>query len=131
MEDWWRSMYYKLVGTLPVLVDIKTEQDFLDWAEANEKVKSVAIDTDHLTYMVSTIFLGLDHRLYSPFTIDDADPLLFETMIFPTDSWDYYQERCSTYAQALLMHRRAVEHVAKVRRQLPVVLPDEGARYEE
>lgn len=53
---------------------------------------------------VSTVFLGLDHSHgYGP-------PLLFETMIFGGEH-DQHQERCSTYEQALEMHRKAVEKV--------------------
>lgn len=51
---------------------------------------------------VSTVFLGLDHR-FGP-----GEPLLFETMLFDRRHFEDYQERYSTYAEALAGHRRAV-----------------------
>lgn len=58
---------------------------------------------------VSTVFLGLDHSFF-----DDEPPLLFETMVFGADPdpdrayADVYQERCSTWDEAVEMHKRAV-----------------------
>lgn len=54
---------------------------------------------------VSTVFLSLDHSHFG------GPPMLFETMIFPTDQWDGYLTRCSTWAEAQAMHATAVEHV--------------------
>lgn len=78
------------------------------WLEENRKSKIVSQETiGH--YFVSTVFLGLDHRY------NDGPPLLFETMIFDdrektkigTSGDIGYQERCSTWEQALEMHERA------------------------
>ena len=57
---------------------------------------------------VSTVFLGINHRMYSP-----GPPLVFETMIRnqSDDSWLNYQERYCTYEQALAGHNKAVEWV--------------------
>lgn len=49
---------------------------------------------------VSTVFLGLDH------SYGDGSPLLFETMIFGGEH-DEWQDRCSTWAEAEAMHKRA------------------------
>lgn len=62
---------------------------------------------------VSTVFLGLDHG-FDP----DGPPILFETMIFDsedaTSSDIDYQDRCSTWDEALKMHEHAL-HVATLR----------------
>lgn len=51
---------------------------------------------------VSTVFLGLDHQW------QDGPPLVFETMIFNGPIHEY-QDRCSTWAQAEMMHEKAVQ----------------------
>ena len=57
-------------------------------------------------YMVSTIFLGLDHNHF------DGEPLLFETMVFKGDSMsELHCERCSTHRQALKQHKEVIERV--------------------
>lgn len=53
---------------------------------------------------VSTVFLPIDHGMYT------GSPLFFETMVFGGE-YDLYQERCSTYKQALVMHSRVCEMV--------------------
>lgn len=56
---------------------------------------------------ISTVFLGLDHRNFG-----DGPPLVFETMIFGGgDELDGYTARSSTWAEALVEHRKAVELV--------------------
>jgi hypothetical protein len=56
-------------------------------------------------HRVSTVFLGLDHQY------GDGPPLVFETMIFPPDSWsEVYCERYSTWAEAEAGHATAIEH---------------------
>ena len=55
-------------------------------------------------FMVSTVFLGLDHAF------DEGPPMLFETMVFSNRGGDY-QERCSTYEQAEEMHERICDEV--------------------
>jgi hypothetical protein len=53
---------------------------------------------------VSTVFLGTDHGW------GIAPPLLFETMIFPSDRYEY-QTRCSTWKEAEAMHMRALAYL--------------------
>lgn len=51
-------------------------------------------------YVVSTVFLGIDHR-FGP----DGPPLVFETMIFPKgDMTEEWVARYSTYQEALDGH---------------------------
>ena len=52
---------------------------------------------------ISTVFLGSDHGY-------NGKPLLFETMIFGGEL-DSYQERCSTWKEAELMHSVACKKV--------------------
>lgn len=56
--------------------------------------------------VVSTVFLGIDHGYL------ERKPLLFETMIFG-GAHDQYQERCSTWEEAELMHVIAIYLVRK------------------
>ena len=53
---------------------------------------------------VSTVFLGLDHQW------GNGPPLLFETMIFG-GGMDGYQERYSTWDEAVEGHARVVDKV--------------------
>lgn len=54
---------------------------------------------------VSTVFMGLDH------SFGEGPPLWFETMIFGGvhDSW---QQRCETWAEAVVMHAEGVKVAA-------------------
>ena len=56
---------------------------------------------------INTVFLGIDHNFKK-----SGPPILFETMIFGGDK-DGYQKRCSTWAQAKIMHQIAVELITK------------------
>jgi len=124
MTDWssrrYQPRYYKLVGTLVVPVD-----DMMEWARSFENFDGRRVLCDEIDgAVVSTVFLGLDHRL--SFDDDDLEPLVFETMIFPTEIWNYYQTRCSSYEEALAMHHTACDAVRKTQRQLPVVQQEEN-----
>ncbi len=55
---------------------------------------------------VSTVFLGMNHNY------GDGPPLLFETMIFGGPENDY-TDRCTTWAEAEEMHKRACAVAAK------------------
>lgn len=62
-------------------------------------------------YFISTVFLCIDYNF-----IGGGAPLFFETMIFPQPGytpmqWEEYQERCSTYEEAIEMHEKAKEWV--------------------
>ena len=92
--------HYKLDGKTPVPLP---EKQLFEWAEwysnANRVVKQEKVGP----YEVSTVFLGLDHN-----HAQAGPPILFETMIFSESEAVDYQRRCSTWDQALAMHRRAV-----------------------
>lgn len=85
------------------VVTVSTVEEWGQWfATADRHVATTQVGQ----HLVSTIFLGVDHSFgYGP-------PLLFETMIFDLDGDQSYQERCSTWAQAEVMHAMAVAHVS-------------------
>lgn len=95
-----RSQFYRLVGQTPVPCDPE------EWNHAFEGDRLVALDAVS-GYTVSTVFLGLDHR------IGDGAPLLFETMVFgPTGAFEDYQQRCSTWEEARQQHAAAMRWAA-------------------
>jgi len=71
-------------------------------------------------YLISTVFLGLDHQWHA-----HGPPLLFETMVFGkaakfsseigarTDLLNERQERCTTWEQAEEMHEKMCEEVRR------------------
>jgi hypothetical protein len=87
----------------PVPVDLHT------WGETfgNFTSRNVGLTQVTSQVTVSTVFLGLDHRL-----IGEGPPLLFETMIFggPLDQqmWRY-----SSWDDAEVGHKLAVEKARK------------------
>lgn len=69
------------------------------WFETNNRiVKQETING----VKISTVFLGFDHNYGT------GPPILFKTMIFGGNH-DQYQERCSTWEQAEVMHKKAIE----------------------
>jgi hypothetical protein len=95
-----RPRQYKLDGHTPVPMRDDQLREWGEWfAKADRIVKQEYVGP----YYISTVFLGLDHALF------EGRPLLFETMIFSDGAAVDYQDRCSTWAEALEMHRRGVE----------------------
>jgi hypothetical protein len=74
--------------------------ELLEWAEWFGKADRVVDKTHSGDVEVSTVFLGLDHQF------GEGPPLIFETMIFGGEH-DQYTDRCSTWDEAVEMHRRA------------------------
>lgn len=89
------------------------EPDVMAWARwfeaANNREgetfrRSVARDELDGVWMVSTVFLGIDHRFG-----DDGPALVFETMIFwPDDPLNNWCERWATWGEAEAGHREIV-----------------------
>lgn len=76
--------------------------DMSTWAYTFENFENRRVaETRTAGVRVSTVFLGLDHRFY-----DNGPPLVFETMIFG-GPYDQYQDRHSSWDDAVLGHRRA------------------------
>lgn len=100
------------MGTYPtrgkyILNDDHTVTECLDlvewaiWFDKNHQKKIVKNEMI-LGFRVSTVFLGIDYNLGC---YTDETPMLFETMVFEPDSWSgIYEDRCSTYDEALQMH---------------------------
>ena len=98
--------HYKLVDKKIVTCSL------MDWAQYMEEKDRHIGSTDIGDYWVSTVFLGLDHSWR------DEELILFETMIFPNceiphDYFEYFQTRCSTYEEAMVMHGRSIGLVKK------------------
>ena len=85
-------------GKTPVKVD-----DRMEWARRTEDRERLRVDLDELPHgiCVSTVFLAVDHNC------GDGPPILWETMIFGGEH-DDYQQRYSTYDDAVVGHARAV-----------------------
>ena len=83
-----------------------TFQEWLDWSVTE---KNAGRDYGRVAQTVkdgvnvSTVFLGLNHAWHG-----HEPPMIFETMIFGGEH-DQWQDRCSTWAQAEAMHKRACE----------------------
>lgn len=86
--------------------------DLTEWAKRFEtdqrRIARTAMPDGRI---VSTVFLGLDHR-YG----DSHPPALFETMIFPSDKnfSEEWGERCATYSQALQQHERGIKEAQRL-----------------
>ena len=92
-----RPMFYRLDGQTPVPVADAVEWG--NWLETADRV----VCRDELTngWMVSTVFLGLDHG-------DPGPALLFETMIFTPQGLDDHTRRYTTWAEAEAGHTEMV-----------------------
>lgn len=77
-----------------------------DWANGfEEERKRVALDEIN-GVSISTVFLGLDHSHGA------EKPILWETMCFSHNlDYDQYQERYSSYEEAVEGHKKCVEAV--------------------
>lgn len=72
--------------------------NLIDWAEWMEHRESRRVAyTEVGESNVSTVFLGLDHQW------GEGPPILFETMVFG-GPLNEYQERCSTWEEAVRQH---------------------------
>ena len=97
------GLKYVLVGQTPVI-----EPDVEKWARWYERSmvdgSSIVARTEVGASLISTVFLGLNHRFTG-----DGLPLLFETMIFTDGAPEDFQRRCSTWQEAEAQHKRAVQ----------------------
>jgi hypothetical protein len=81
------------------------------WREDNPNIKRVAYDElkdlNGDDVRISTVFLGLDHAW------DSDIPTLWETMIFGGENDQAYQERYTSYEQAIEGHQKAINFIKK------------------
>lgn len=80
---------------------------YASWREYNPSARIVEQTTVGNT-MVSTVFLGLDHRMNT--SEKDLPPILFETMVF-IDGDDTYQTRYTSYQEAYEGHHEVCRKV--------------------
>jgi hypothetical protein len=74
--------------------------DLLEWADWFEQANRTVRRSFIGEYFISTVFLSMDHSFFG------GPPELFETMIFKNGD-SLYETRCTTWRQALKMHREA------------------------
>jgi hypothetical protein len=86
----------------PVAKPVSEAAEWLDEHPSRKIVKQEDIDGIH----VSTVFLGLDHAM--PWE-KDKTPVLWETMIFGGTHDQEYQERYTSYEDAVEGHKVAVQ----------------------
>ncbi len=84
--------------------EAKPVYDIKEWAKWYETNDRIVQRTQIQGIEVSTVFLGMDHRF------GKGEPLLYETMIFGGEH-DQYQQRYSTWDEALKGHQLACEMV--------------------
>ena len=100
---------YILKGKEPVL-----EPDLLRWAKSFESENRIVGKDEIGEIVVSTVFLGLDHRFFG-----DSKPLLFETMIFKKGQSLDLCERYSTWDEAEIGHKKIVEQMKQIGGEQP------------
>lgn len=109
--------FYKLEGK--VAIPVNWESEYIEWILGDPDHGRRVVASDKFEYKggvvhVSTVFiLGINHAL------GNGDPLLFETMIFD-GPMDGYQVRYSTWEQAELGHKKALEELFQ---QVPELTP--------
>lgn len=89
--------------------EVSLEESYKLYSDINMKV----VQQDKLDngMFVSTVFLGMDHG-WGDKTDPEYKPVLFETMIFDDSrdsDTDDYQERYTSYEDALEGHNKALE----------------------
>ena len=92
-------------------VPVPVGSDDYSGYESDRTVEKTSLTIDGEEVRISTVFLVIDH------SFGDGPPLLFETMIFG-GTYDEYQERYTTWDDAVDGHKYAVE-LAKGQRTLP------------
>ena len=104
-----RSLLYMLApdGKTPIPIEDENQDLWSRWFESGDRVVA---QTEVPGGMISTVFLGLDHN-FSP----GGPPVLWETMAF-MDGNDSYQDRYTSYADALAGHKAIVEKALKGKR---------------
>lgn len=101
-----RGLTYILIGQTPIL-EPETEK-WAEWFGGSLEARIVA-RTEIDASLVSTVFLGVDHRLGS-----EGPPILFETMIFTDgDSSGVWSRRCSTWLEAEAQHAETLRMLAR------------------
>lgn len=105
--------YYDRQGVPIISVDA--------WAQMFEHFETRRVGATHLPngFLVSTVWLGLDHNHWSP----GNPPIIFESMVFRDcrDAESYCQVRYATEEEAIAGHERLVHRWQMKRRRTPQV----------
>lgn len=90
-------------GKTPIAVHITDER------RVEEEDRVVGLTVLGNGTRISTVFLQIDHQ----FPPGAGKPVLWETMVFDddTNTWDEFQERYTSYDDALVGHNRIVKAV--------------------
>lgn len=86
-------------------VVVSDVREWGEWFEANYQRRVVAQDWPRPDVMVSTVFLGIDHRFGG-----GGPPVLFETMVFRNGDGDDQRRYC-TWAEAEAGHAEMLKAV--------------------
>ena len=94
---------------------VKPARDVIEWGHFFESGERIVDQTTIGDALVSTVFIGLDHRFDG-----NGPPLLFETMIMggPLDDYTW---RYSSWDDAEAGHRGAVRKARKAAKEQPGV----------
>jgi len=98
--------------------EIIEKPDFFEWANWFEKnyehslriVKQETVWIWFFPKFVSTVFLGIDHNLFS-----EEVPILFETMVFDNAGNDELTNRYATWEEAQKGHQEIVRYLKRKR----------------
>ncbi len=86
------------------------EPDLDKWARWMEESDRRIARDEMFGWVVSTVFLGLDHRFTGS---DDEGPLVFETMVFDDEGEAKHQERHTNIPDACVRHNLLVARLRK------------------
>lgn len=95
------DQYWILKGKTPFPVSLK---EWAQWFEENHKSRRIN-KTLLGNIVVSTVFLGLNHRFSG-----DGPPILFETMVFGGE-FDQWLKRYCTWAEAETGHQEMINKI--------------------
>lgn len=94
-------MTYILKDRTPVLI---ADEGIEKWSEFINSDKRFVAQDNINGYLVSTVFLGVDHAFM------DGKPVLFETMVFKEGDWGALEcKRYCTWEEAEKGHKEIVE----------------------
>lgn len=105
-----RALHWRLEDGIPVPFD---DDEVLEWAEYMQRTQEDRrVGFDHLAgeaglYVVSTIFLGLDHGFGL------GPPVLWETMIFGPEPLGGTMDRYTSEEAARVGHAEQIEKVKR------------------
>jgi hypothetical protein len=101
------GLYYILKGHDPVPCD-----DVVTWSTWYATADRVVARDDLGAYVVSTVFLGLDHNFAAT-----GRPILFETMVFRDQTLiDVDQDRYATWDEAAAGHAALVARYKRAKK---------------